>query len=178
MNSSPIAIQLVAMLAFAAPASSAQEIEESVTLRGTTSSLDIVRVFLISQADDGFEGLAGKHTGVDPGALAELEAQSKALRDAVTRNGVELDRILCHEGAVLLDSRQEFDALYVEAFRELDRANNAATARALDDLSAAAYRFLVDELASISFARSGSPVQRGPRDRARVVQLACGRLGA
>lgn len=177
MNSSPMAIQLAAMLAFVVPGASAQQMEESVTLRGTPSSLDIVRVFLLSQADDGFAGLAGKHAGIEPGALAELEAQSKALRDSVLRNGTELDRRLCHEGSALLGSGQEFDALYVEAFRDLDRANNAATARALDDLSADAYRFLVDELAGISFARSGSPVERGPPNPGRAVRLSCERLG-
>lgn len=176
MRLSPIAIPLAAILVFGAAAASAQEVERSVTLNGTTSSLDIVRVFLIAQADEGFEGLAGKHTAVDAGTLAELKMQSNALREAVTRNGAELDRVLCNEGAVLLGSTQEFDALYVGAFRKLDRANNAATARVLDELSAAAYAFLVDELASISFSRSGSPVESGPPNPDRAVHLSCGRL--
>lgn len=158
--------------------SQAQSSEESVTLSGDVSDLDIVRVFLISQADDGFEGLAGKHKDVDPSALKELQARSKALKSDVNRNGRALDESLCNGGAVVLNSKVEFDALYVEAFRELDRSNNAATARALDGLSAAAYKFLVDELASISFTRIGTtPVQSGPPRPERAVELSCGRLG-
>lgn len=96
----------------------------------------------------------------------------------MNRNGRALDETLCNEGAVVLNSKAEFDALYVEAFRELDRANNAATARALDGLSAAAYKFLVDELASISFTRIGTiPVQSGPPRPERAVEFSCGRLG-
>lgn len=170
-------IALSSVLAMAMPTVSAQVGEESVTLRGDVSNLDIVRVFLISQADAGFDGLAGKYASVDANALAELQARSKTLKQSVIRNGEILDRKLCNEGAVILDSKQGFDVLYIESFRELDRANNAATARALDGLPAAAYKFLVDELASISFVRSGSPVQSGPPNAERAVLLSCGRLG-
>lgn len=170
------AIGVSIALVIAMPSCYAQSNEEYVTLTGNVSNLDIVRVFLISQADDGFVGLAGKHGGVDAGALAELKARSIALRDSVNLNGKARDQRLCNEGSALLSSKQEFDALYIEASREIDRANNAATARALDGLPAAAYKFLVDELASISFGKSGSAVQSGPPDPERAVNLACGRL--
>lgn len=159
-------------------AATANSGEERITLTGSVSDLGIVRVFLISQADDGFEGLAGKHKNVDSSSLKELQARSKALKETVLRNGQVLDEKLCNQGAVILNSKDDFDALYVEAFRELDRANNAATAHALDGLSAAAYKFLVDELASISFTRTGTTsVQSGPPRPARAVELSCGRLG-
>ncbi len=170
------AIGLTAALAVVMPAPHALASEPSVTLVGSVSNLDIVRVFLISQADNGFDGLAGKHASVDAGSLAELHARSRILNDLVISNGKELDRRLCIEGGALLNSKESFDALYVEAFRQLDRANNEATAQALDDLPAAAYKFLVDELASISFVRSGSRVLSGPKNRERAVQLSCGRL--
>jgi hypothetical protein len=170
------AIGMSIALVIAMPASYAQVSEETVTLRGNVSNLDIVRGFLISQADDGFEELAGKHSGVDPGALAELQTRSKMLRDNVNRNGKELDLRLCNEGAALLNSKQEFDALYIEVFRDRDRADNAATARALDGLPDAAYKFLVEELANISFGISGSSVHRRPPNSERAVQFSCRRL--
>ena len=158
-------------------ASSAGASEESITVAGSVSDLDIVRVFLISQADNGFEVLAGKHQNVDSNSLEELQVRSKTLKETVRRNGQVLDEKLCHQGAVILNSKDDFDALYVEAFRELGRANNAATAHALDGLPAAAYKFLVDELASISFTRTGTTsVQSGPPRPERAVELSCGRL--
>lgn len=176
MKSRFTAFWVSAALIVAASVSNAQLGEESMTFRGDISNLDVVRVFLISQADDGYEELAAKHDGVLPSAIAELKDRSKALRNAVNLNGAELDRKLCNEGSALLSSKEEFDVLYIDAFQELDRANNEATTHALSGLPDAAYKFLSDELASIHFTRSGSRVQGGPPDRERAVQLSCGRL--